>query len=306
MTTNQLDIPLRLPITQTARITAEQFAQQQPTSEKANQVRLNTLAVFVVNDYLQMMGTAVELTTSDIWNPVMRMCADVADLNLPGLGRLECRPVSMGGCYVPPETWEERIGYVAVQIDEVHHEANLLGFVKNVVNERLPISQLQPMEAFIDYLAQLQSPFAGLINLSQWVTGMFSSGWESVESLWNEPVTPGFAFRGDIEESTTIQRAKLINLGIQINNQLLMLIVEVSPDDQQNDITLRVHPTGNEIYLPFGVTLTVLDETDTVFLEAQARDIDNYIQLQFRGSIGERFGVKLSFNDASVVENFVI
>ncbi len=55
------DFALKLPISQIARITAQQFANQQPNPEKAEQVRLNTLAVWVVNDYLQMMDIATDL-----------------------------------------------------------------------------------------------------------------------------------------------------------------------------------------------------------------------------------------------------
>jgi hypothetical protein len=89
------DFALTLPITQAARTTAQQFASNQPTPEKAEQVRLNTLCVWVVNDYLEIMGIPTSLTSSDSWNPVIRLCANIADLELPGVGRLECRPVNL-------------------------------------------------------------------------------------------------------------------------------------------------------------------------------------------------------------------
>ncbi len=179
-TYRQENFAVPLPITQAARTNAQQFANQQPTAEKAEQVRLNTLAVWVVNEYLQMMDIATDLTASDSWNPVMRLFADVADLAMPNVGRLECRPVGTFDytCFIPPETWEERVGYVVVQIDESLQEAKLLGFVPHISSEELPLNQLQPPEAFIEHLGQLrQSPASTLVNLNQWIVGIFESSY---------------------------------------------------------------------------------------------------------------------------------
>ncbi|MHC5727607.1 MAG: DUF1822 family protein [Nostoc sp.] len=308
------DLTLTLPISQSARIIAQQFANQQPNSEKAEQVRLNTLAVWVVNDYLEMMDIPTDLQASDSWNPVMRLCGNVADLEVPSVGRLECRPVHLHQqiCCIPPETWEERVGYLVVQFDESLQEARLLGFIPSVATETLPLEQLQPLEAFIDHLWQLRQ----LVNLSQWFAGIFEAGWQTIESLWNVPeLRPTYAFRSpetvqlnalNRPESIT-KRAKLIDLGIQILNQPVMLIVEISPEkDQQTSIHLQLHATGNQIYLPPGVYLTVLDSSGTVFLEAQSRKSDNYIQLQFRGEATEQFSVRVAMNDTSITEHFRI
>ncbi|MEH2023142.1 DUF1822 family protein [Nostoc sp.] len=313
------DFVLKLPISQTARITAQQFADQQPNTEKAEQVRLNTLAVWVVNDYLQMMDIPTDLQGSDSWNPIIRLCANVADLEVPSIGRLECRPVHLDQqiCSIPPETWKERVGYLVVQFDESLQEAKLLGFIPSVATETLPLAQLQPLEAFIDHIWQLrQSPVNSLVNLSQWFAGIFETGWQTIESLWNVPeFRPTYAFRS-IEtlepdalnrlESIT-KRAKLIDLGIQILNQPVMLIVEISPEkDQQTNIHLQLHATGNQIYLPLGVHLTVLDSSGTIFLDAQSRKLDNYIQLQFRGEPTEQFSVRVALDNTSITEYFRI
>ncbi|MBN3942937.1 MAG: DUF1822 family protein [Nostoc sp.] len=313
------DFALILPISQTARITAQQFANQQPNPEKAEQVRLNTLAVWVVNDYLQMMDIPTDLQASDSWNPIMRLCGDVADLEVPSIGRLECRPVHLHQqiCSIPPETWQERVGYLIVQFDESLEEARLLGFITSVVTETVPLAQLQPLEAFIDHIWQLrQSPVNSLVNLSQWFAGIFETGWETIESLWNVPkLRPTYAFRS-IEtleldalkqpESIT-KRAKVIDLGIQIHNQPVMLIVEISPKkDQQTSIHLQLHATGNQIYLPPGVHLTVIDSSGAIFLDAQSRKSDNYIQLQFRGEPTEEFSVRVALDNTSITEYFRI
>jgi len=92
-TINPQNSSLTLPITKTARQISEQFAQQQATPEKAEQVRLNTLAVLLVNDYLQMMEIPTDLQASDSWNAAVRFCSDLADLEIIGMGKLECRPM---------------------------------------------------------------------------------------------------------------------------------------------------------------------------------------------------------------------
>ncbi|MBN4005272.1 DUF1822 family protein [Nostoc sp. LPT] len=313
------DFALILPISQTARITAQQFANQQPNPEKAEQVRLNTLAVWVVNDYLQMMDIPTDLQASDSWNPIVRLCGDVADLQVPSIGRLECRPVHLHQqiCSIPPETWEERVGYLIVQFDESLEEARLLGFIPSVATETLPLGQLQPLETFIDHIWQLrQSPVNSLVNLSQWFAGIFETGWETIESLWNVPeLRPTYAFRGietlelDVlkQPESITKRAKVIDLGIQIHNQPVMLIVEISPEkDQQTSIHLQLHATGNQIYLPPGVHLTVIDSSGAIFLDAQSRKSDNYIQLQFRGEPTEQFSVRVALDNTSITEYFRI
>jgi hypothetical protein len=320
------DLSLSLPITQTALRTAQQFANEQPTPQKAEQVRLNTLAVCAVNDYLQMIGIPTNLETSDSWNPVLRLCADVADLEVTGIGRVECRPHRsvQSSCYVPPEVWLDRVGYIAVEIDELSLEATVLGFTETVTDEELPIRQLKPIDDLIDVLNPLEveehksipAPAKTRVNLNQWLTRIFEQGWETVESLL-APTEPEFAFnfrslRDSVMDEPTvsdegIRRAKLIDLGMQLAGYPVALVVKLqSESERKTHILLQVHPTGGQIYLPPLLQLTVLDESGSIFLEAQSRSADNYIQLQFSGQPGEPFSVKVTLGDASVTEDFVI
>jgi hypothetical protein len=331
-TNNIEDFALPLPITQTARHTAEQFAIQQPTPQKAEQVRLNTLATYVVNDYLQMMGISTDLSVSDSWNPVVRMCADVADLEVTGLGRLECRPVGrhQQTCYIPSEVQSDRIGYVVVQIDDASFEARVLGFAPTVARDELAITQLSPIEDLFDHIEHLTQPVQPVVtatsassvvrstrvNLSQWLTNVFESGWQTIETVLN-PAQPDLAFGfrspdsallADLElPDAGIRRAKLIDLGLLLAGHPVALIVELQPEsERRSHITLQVHPTGNQVYLPPLLQLIVLDESGLVFLEAQARSADNYIQLQFSGLPGEQFSVKIALGEASIMEDFIV
>ncbi len=318
---------LPLPIVQAARTTAQEFASQQPTPAKAAQVRLNTLAVWVVNDYLQLMGIATNLTAGDSWNPLIRLCADVADLDVTDVGRLECRPVQSQTqpCSIPPDVWQDRIGYVVVYVDESLQEAKILGFTE-MPSASIALHHLRSPEDLIDHLAEQRTTVAQIdrptIRLSDWLQGIVDAGWQTVDALLN-PAQPEFAFRGldttaQSSSSAGTQRAKLLHFGRQSDDSLpeaqrevtIALLLDISPvaDRNQPDeriIRLQVHPI-NQPYLPPNLQLTVLDATSIVFLDAQSRDADNYIQLEFSGEPEELFTVQVTFEGDRVTETFVI
>ena len=98
---NDTGIPLW--ITQSARHQAEVFARQQPSAKKSEQVYRNTLAVCIVNSYLNLLGIQTDLTASDSWNAAIRLASDIADLIVVGRGKLDCRVVAPGAksCSIP-------------------------------------------------------------------------------------------------------------------------------------------------------------------------------------------------------------
>jgi hypothetical protein len=326
---NLANFALPLPITQQALETAQQFAERQPTPIKAAQVRCNTLAVCVVHDYLQLMGLSTQLEAGDSWSPIGQLCSDVADLEVVGAGKLECRPVlateaplEQQACPVPPEVWHDRIGYVVVQLNEAEQKANLLGFVETVEVEELPLTQLQAPEDLLEHLDRLLHPVIqsvtqtaqaasipdSLTNLGRWLQNTFEAGWQTVESLLSPTeLQLAYSFRGDTELSLSaaVRRAKLIDFGTQ-GVQPLVLLVELIPEPQQTTIQIQLHPDSNQIYLPIDVRLMILDDTGAMFLEASSRETDNYLQLEFSGSTGESFTVQISLADSIVQENFVI
>lgn len=316
ITNEKEDFSISLPIAENGRTIARQFAFEQPNPEKAERVLLNTLAVWIANDYLQMLGIATNISKSDSWNPVARLCADVADLEVTGIGKLECRPLkaSHALCSIPAETWGDRIGYMVVEIDNSLRHARLLGFTLTVATEALPVSQLQPIENLIDRLHDLRQPATVRVNLSQWFDLVFETGWEVVETLFaTNQLDPAFSFRGenvsgiDESESSVIQRGKAIDLGMQLAGKNIVLIVELEAESaQKTNICLQVHCSDRSIYLPTGLTLSILDDRGATFMEAQARNADNYVQLHFSGKPGEHFSVSIALDDTSVVEDFVI
>lgn len=319
---------LALPITQFARLTAQEFGQQQSTPEKAQQVYLNTLAVCAVKDYLNLMDISCSLGASDSWNPVIRLCADVADLVITGIGSLECRPVLPQDltCSVPPEVWSDRIGYVVVIIDESHRQARLLGFTPSAWAGNIALKQLQPLESLLAHIHEFiptvmpQCALAGTrshTDLGQWIRGVFDQSWQVVNDLL-QPSAPELAFNFrsaattsalDLEtHSIQIQRAKLVQFQDKTQEIPLVLIVNLlqSEGDGQRMIGVQLRPIGDSPFLPANLVLKILDSQQTTFLEVQSRPVDNYIQLEFSGQPGEQFHLNLEQGNQTITEAFMM
>lgn len=328
---------ISLPITTEFRLVADRFAEQCPFAEKAAQIRRNTLAVCAVNAYLELLEIPSAIAQGDSWNPLMRMMSDAADLVLPELGALSCRAVEPDAstCYVPPEDWHDRIGYIAVALDEEAQEAVLIGFATDVAETiQVSLSRFGPIETLVDEVHRLQAAqvssadgqteggqtdrgMAGLratlTRLGQWVDGAISASWQAADTLVN-PADVSFAFRSAAElaepqVTRDISRAKLVDLGIQLGQSVrVALVVHVMQmeTDNRSNIVLQVRPLGDSPYLPEGLMLYVLDEQDETFMTATSRDIDNYIQLRLSGQVNEVFGVKVTFGEATFKEQFMI
>jgi hypothetical protein len=143
---------------------ARKFSSQQASAEKFRQVYLNTLAVWAVNKFVEdELGFSTDLKAGDCWNPVARMVHNVADLVIPNLGILECRPMSPDDELIslPVEVQENRIAYVAVQFQKELDKVKLRGFITAAELGNLPqeiaVARLKYIEELIDYLFLLET-----------------------------------------------------------------------------------------------------------------------------------------------------
>lgn len=315
---------LTMPITVKAHHQAQQFWQQQPNTHTAQQVYLNTLAVQAVQSYLSWFGIATDLEASDSWNPAMQSLANTADLVVRGVGKLECRPVLPDAdiCEIPPEVCCDRIGYVAVQFNSELSEATLLGFVPAVATTQLPLQQLQPLDALLDYLqSYLQPAFVSVVpdsafpartTLSQWLQGLVQTGWQTVEDLLLQNMLnqqPVWSFRTSSQTPTSelpMTRAKVLKFRSPVEATSIALIVGLLPAEATvMDVWVKLCPTGNQMHLPAELDLMVLDDTGMVVMQAQSRETE-MIQLKFKAMMGELFSVKVALGIDAVTENFVV
>ncbi len=103
-----------------------------------------------------------------------------------------------------------------------------------------------------------------------------------------------------------VEQAKTIGLGSQLMPQSVVLVVEMRPLSAGMEITVGVQPGNGQTYLPAQLQLAVLDEYGEPVMTVSANSANKNIQLRFIGEQGERFSVKITLEDVSVIENFVI
>ncbi len=294
----------------TAHRAAAQQCQQVGNPQKAKQVYLNYLAMFAVEYYLRCMG--IETNRDADPQLVIQTLMDEANLQLPGLGHLEC-------CFVLPDqqviqiasdAWENRIGYVVVQLEPLLKKATVLGFVQEAKDGEILVNQLRSLDQLMSYLQRLRSASTeSPVSLSQWLQGQFKASWQSLDDLLNTDTAFAFAYRTEIlSDSKAIKRAKLLNLGLQLGGQAVALLVAILPEPEQRlSISVQVHPMGQLAYLPAGLHISLRLESGETLQEVRSRSHDNYIQLrQFHGSLTERFKVQVSLDTVCVTESFVI
>lgn len=148
------------------------------------------------------------------------------------------------------------------------------------------------------------------VNLSRWLEGIYDNAWEAIETflLFNSN-SLAFNFRSSSGLGVgSIKRAKLIDLGMEIESQKVVLLVALIPEvSQQVSIRVQLHPANGESYLPVNIKLALLLESEEIIQEVQAREQDNYIQLKrFDGEVGECFSIQVAFDSYQITENFVI
>lgn len=104
-----------------------------------------------------------------------------------------------------------------------------------------------------------------------------------------------------------IRKAKIIDLGIQLDAHPVVLVVTLMPETEgKTNIHLRINPADTQTHLPPHLQLILLDESGESLFLVESRNADSAIQLGFRGDRGDCFSVKVALGEAMVTENFVV
>jgi|SRR4028119_730919 Protein of unknown function (DUF1822). len=140
-------------------------------------------------------------------------------------------------------------------------------------------------------------------KLGQWLEGIFESSWETIDTLISPEAMVAFGVRN---AESGAKRAKLIDLGMQLENQSFALLVTVTEEiEERLNISIQLHPMREKKYLPPNVKLALLSKAGKILQEVISRSQDNYIQLKpFKGESGKRFSVEISLNDVKIKEDF--
>ncbi|NET24160.1 DUF1822 family protein [Okeania sp. SIO1I7] len=320
---------LKVFLTAEAHGYAELFAAEQATPEKGKQVYLNTLAVVAVQTYLKFLDIQTAIHQGDCWYPGSRAIFNVADLVLSNIGKVECRPVFPGEkeLFLPPEVIDNRIGYIAVQFEEDLNQVQILGFVsaRNIdgFQDSIPLTQIESLDALIEEIDWCKK----WVNLRRWFEGFFPVEWQSLQSLSTSSTRSLRVSRDSISQSPTddvsISCGKIINWGSGVNEQTTELAVKLRGSaanerttelavkltdkfEEEIDICVRLSTTNKIPFLPAGLRVQILDESGNSCMEAEAREADDWIQLEFGCKPQEKFTIEMSLNEQIIRENFVV
>jgi hypothetical protein len=152
------------------------------------------------------------------------------------------------------------------------------------------------------------------INLGQWFQEVFEAGWQSLDTLLNTgSENLAFSFRQGRRSVTEVRKVfvegiKLIDLGMELENQSVALLVGLAPETEQRvGIRVQLYPAGGQTYLPSNIKLILLSQSGATLQEYKARTQDSLIQLKrFTCPMGKCFSVKVALDDFSITEDFVI
>lgn len=148
------------------------------------------------------------------------------------------------------------------------------------------------------------------VNLGQWFNSVFASGWQSLDALINpRQGNLAFAFRqGVSERELTVEAAKIIDLGVQLGNQSVALLIGFTLEkDNKIAIRIQLHPADGETYLPQKIKLCLFSRSGKMLQKFESRSQDNLIQLKrFTCPIGTKFSLQVALDDFMFAENFVI
>ncbi len=287
------ELALPFPITRAFRRQAQAYAAQYFTQD-THEIYLNTLSVFVANAYLQLLGFSTNLASPDRWNAACRLWGDASELELVGLGNLECRSISIGQTVVTisPEAWDDRIGYLVIKIATSEKVAELVGFLPasslEIPEAEIVTADLQSINEMIDYLTDLEDfsfskEFTDhkITYLRQWLDNIYEADWE--------PAARDLS-RTDGEKK------------ISLADQVFVLKLTVSQySDELIGVQVSVRAAGG--FLPRGLKVCVPDE-DKIHTETVSEQADLVIiPLEF--SCGEEFWVELQMGSCSAKEYFI-
>ena len=195
---------------------------------------------------------------------------------------------------------QPRDGFYRLPLAQFDPEPNHLLFYSRFLEPTaipLPIvTETKAEENLVVYLQETTT------KLSQWLQGVIDESWQAIDTLISPEVNLAFSTRS-VELAT--KRGKLIDLGIQLSHQTVALLVNITEAEEKISISIQLHPTGKEKYLPRNIKVSLLSKAGNILQQVEARGQDNYIQLKlFKGERGKRFSIEVSLGDLSLRENF--
>jgi Protein of unknown function (DUF1822) len=122
--------------------------------------------------------------------------------------------------------------------------------------------------------------------------------WSAIEQLWQ--IYPEHSAAG-------VKRVKTLTLKVSHQElQLELLVAIVHRLKHKIHVLLRIYPDSDQHYLPRWLNILLLDEHQNCLKVVTTREQDFFVQLMLSGQQGERFGLKVLYQEAEVTEAFVL
>ncbi len=139
-------------------------------------------------------------------------------------------------------------------------------------------------------------------KLGEWLDGIVTEGWQTVDQLLMPETQLAFATRNLAED---LQLGKLIDLGVSFGEQRVVLIITLTPaEDDKIRVLARLSPYNSE-HLPTNLQLSLKSRSGKVIQSVETRQQDSYIQLKpFKSQTGKTFQLEVSRNEFAVSETF--
>lgn len=178
--------------------------------------------------------------------------------------------------------------------------SNLLLYIRFLEVKAIPLPTIKDKET--DTITQV------IVNIGQWLNGVFEEGWQSLGDLISETSPWGYA-RSSKSFKFPVKQGKLFNLGSLLDGKNFVLAIYVRLEEsQERNVQVEIkYPNKN--CLPQGLELKVTLNHDTPQSQSQsaiAREIDNSIMLEFSEPSNAHFKVEAIYQDAVFTEKFVL
>ncbi|MDF5729283.1 MAG: DUF1822 family protein [Rhizonema sp. PD38] len=298
------DLAIPFPVTASFRQQARAYALQYFTQDTHERTYLNTLALLATDAYFRLLNFQTNLTKAERWNADRRLWSEANELELVGLGNLECRVITAGQQTVvlPPEAWSDRIGYLFVEIASSEKVATLIGFLPafdpETPTEEVAIAELKSMDEMIDYLAQQETSSRRKTGEVDNLTLEFAAKKITYLRTWLNSV-----YDPDWEPAMRELSAATFKKKIQLVGQVFEIQLSVSQNNGAIAVIVIVRRESG--FLPIGMQVSVPDESDSdIYTETISTPAD-LIRILLEFSPGEEFWVELRMGETFIREYFI-
>lgn len=103
-----------------------------------------------------------------------------------------------------------------------------------------------------------------------------------------------------------VRRGKVIDFRMRVNQAPLILILTLLPERGKTNLQVRVKGVNQQDVLPENLQLVILDGEKNILRQERSRSHDQAVQIAFRASTGDEFGVRVALDEHQITEFFTV